>query len=106
MGPSVHTSFFLILILVFNIGKGEAMQNRRAHAPTDGKAVVAQNPVVIIEACTCGVFHLHFGPISLRLTEESLEHVRRGIAQALAHANQPTGTEALFRAGGPLRGEA
>lgn len=61
------------------------MRERSPHASADGKAVVAQSPILTIEACACGVMHLHFGPVSMRFTEESLESVRRTISEALLH---------------------
>lgn len=61
------------------------MKARASHASADGKVVVAQSPILTVEACACGVMHLHFGPVSMRFTAEGLESVRRTISEALLH---------------------
>lgn len=76
----------------------------------DGKAVVAHGPILTVEACSCGVMHLHFGPVSMRFTEETLHEVHRTIGQALMRVAAPdtqTGNvAALLMTRGPARGEA
>ncbi len=80
------------------------------HAPADAKAVVAQSSILTVEACSCGVLHLHFGALSLRFTQESLEAVRQTISEALLQmsANEAACVKAtgLFSKAGTLRGEA
>ena len=79
------------------------MSARATHASTDRKVVVAQSPILTIEACACGVMHLHFGAVSMRFTEEGLESVRRTIAEALLHR----GADAVpLFSRGAVRGEA
>lgn len=98
------------LTLVFNIDRLVFMLRRGTHAPTDTRTVVAQSPLLTVEACGCGVMHLHFGALSLRLTGEALESVQRTIAEAL----QFVGTEdsitdrvtTMFSKAGPVRGKA
>lgn len=99
----------MILTLVFKIVILSCMQSETPHSHS-GKAVVAESPILTIESCSCGVMHLHFGPVSMRFTEEGLHHVHRTIAQALMRVGVPdavveTGTP-LFMTGGPVRGEA
>ena len=50
--------------------------------PEDQRRVVARSSVVTVEACSCGVVHLHFGPLSLRFTRTSLDALQRSLAQA------------------------
>lgn len=72
------------------------------------KAVVAQSPILTIEVCGCGVMHLHFGPLSMRFTEEGLESIRRTISEALVrHSTRAAETVMpLFSPRGAARGEA
>jgi hypothetical protein len=83
------------------------MQNHR-HA--DGKTVVAESDLVTIEACGCGVMHLHFGPLSMRFTEEGLEDVQRTITEALLRVQERVPESRGFGASlfmrGAIRGEA
>ena len=69
------------------------------------RVVVAESPILTIEACGCGVMHLHFGPISMRFTEESLETVQRTISQALLQRAVGKGVTPLFSSEA-VRGEA
>lgn len=75
-----------------------------------GKVVVAESPILTVESCSCGVLHLHFGPVSMRFTEAGLHDVHRTIAQALMRVALPEtasdNVTSLFSATGPARGEA
>ncbi len=87
------------------------MQRQRPHASSDGRTLVAEGSVVTVEACACGVFHLHFGPVSMRFTEEGLEDMQRTITEALVRVNAPgpmgdAAVTPLFSARGTTRGSA
>ena len=85
------------------------MRNETPHSHS-GKAVVAESPILTIESCSCGVMHLHFGPVSMRFTEAGLHDVHRTIAEALMRVAVPEvsadNVTSLFMKGGPVRGEA
>jgi len=86
------------------------MDDATPHAATDAKTVVAQTSILTVEACACGVFHLHFGPVSMRFTEQGLENVSRTISEALlrfaAHEAQSATVAPLFATRSAARGEA
>lgn len=87
------------------------MRSQAPHSATDAKAVVSQGPLLTIEACACGVMHLHFGPVSMRFTEDGLEEIHRSITEALLRVQAPSPSVSspatpLFMAGGRARGEA
>lgn len=69
------------------------VQTRRSHGAGDGKTLLAQSSVVSVEACACGVLHLHFGPVSLRFTEDALEELQRTIAEAVVQMGGSTACE-------------
>jgi hypothetical protein len=50
---------------------------------------LAESDVAAVDACDCGLIHLHMGPFSLRLTPRSL----RGLLSTLAEAIGATVTE-------------
>lgn len=85
------------------------MRSHGSHS-SDGKTVVAESDILTIEACGCGVMHLHFGPVSMRFTEEGLEDVQRTVTEALLRVQERVPAQAgvvpLFMAGGRARGEA
>jgi hypothetical protein len=86
------------------------MQSETPDSHRGGKVVVAESPILTIESCSCGVMHLHFGPVSMRFTEAGLHDVHRTIAQALMQVAVPDAptdnVTSLFSASGPVRGEA
>lgn len=87
------------------------MRSQAHHSPNDAKVVVSDSPILRIEACACGVMHLHFGPVSMRFTEGGLEDIHRSITEALLRVQAPSlalsdSTAPLFMAGGPARGQA
>ena len=43
---------------------------------------LVQNDLVQIQHCSCGLVHLHFGPVSLRVPESDLPQVARALRQA------------------------
>ena len=85
------------------------MRDGESHLPSDGKAVVAQSSILTVEACACGVMHLHFGPMTMRFTEEGLASIRNTISAALLRVASPEQAveriSPLFRVG-EVRGEA
>ncbi|MGH1340403.1 MAG: hypothetical protein ACRBN8_02540 [Nannocystales bacterium] len=86
------------------------MQSQAPHRASD-KTVVAESPILTIEACGCGVMHLHFGPVSMRFTQGGLEDIHRSITEALIRVQAPAPSTSdtvtpLFMAGGPARGQA
>lgn len=87
------------------------MQSQAPHRATDEKAVVSESPILTIEACACGVMHLHFGPVSMRFTQAGLEDIHRSITEALlrvqsASPSLSSTATPLFMAGGRARGQA
>lgn len=46
------------------------------------RRVVAASAVVTVEACDCGVVHLHFGPLSMRFTSASIDQLYRTLGRA------------------------
>lgn len=87
------------------------MRSQAGHRASDAKVVVSESPILTIEACACGVMHLHFGAVSMRFTEGGLEDIHRSITEALLRVQVPSlsltePTAPLFMAGGPARGEA
>ncbi len=87
------------------------MQSQAPHRASDEKAVVSQSPLLTIEACACGVMHLHFGPLSMRFTQGGLEDIHRSIAEALlrvqsASPSSSNPTTQLFMTGDRPRGQA
>ena len=87
------------------------MRNQAPHRANDAKVVVSDSPILTIEACACGVMHLHFGPVSMRFTEQGLEDIHRSITEALLQVQAPSLAVSepivpLFMAGGRARGQA
>ena len=48
----------------------------------DVRRVVAHSAVATVESCSCGVVHLHLGPVSLRFTHSSLQMLQRTLSEA------------------------
>ncbi len=70
---------------------------------TAGKRVIASSPILTVEACACGVVHLHFGPMSLRFTACSLDVLTRTLHEARERLELPEGSAPLLgvHQGGP-----
>jgi len=45
---------------------------------------LVQNDLVQIQHCSCGLVHLHFGPVSLRVPEGDLPQVAKALQKAEA----------------------
>ena len=58
--------------------------DNRDCAPTDTRRLLASSNVATVEACSCGVVHVHLGPMTLRFTEASLHRLQSTLAQACA----------------------
>lgn len=43
---------------------------------------LVQNDLVQIQHCSCGLVHLHFGPVSIRVPEGDLPQVARALQKA------------------------
>lgn len=56
--------------------------NHQDHNPEDAKHVLARGPVATVEACDCGVVHLHLGAVTLRFTESTLNMLQRTLTDA------------------------
>ncbi|MEM6291907.1 MAG: hypothetical protein AAGA54_11600 [Myxococcota bacterium] len=87
------------------------MSHHRSHDSSHGKTVVASSPIATVEACSCGVVHVHLGAVSMRFTEQSLEALQRTLTEALVRMNSapetaPAPSAPLFMAGGRPRGQA
>ncbi len=76
--------------------------------PASHKRVVAESCIVTVEACDCGVVHLHFGPMSIRVTRSGLETLQETLGRAVASlSREDTGELMLSLAGsGQVRGQA
>ena len=46
---------------------------------------LAESDVAAVDACDCGLVHLHLGPLSLRMTPTSLHGLLLTLAQATGH---------------------
>lgn len=49
---------------------------------TSPRRLLAASPIASVEACRCGVIHLHLGAMSLRFTRESLDVLHGTLARA------------------------
>jgi len=46
------------------------------------KTILAQGSVATVEACACGVVHVHVGAVSLRLTQSAFQSLTAAFVQA------------------------
>ena len=54
----------------------------RPNATACTRTRLAETDVAAVDACDCGLLHLHLGPFSLRLTPTSLQTLLATLAQA------------------------
>jgi hypothetical protein len=46
------------------------------------KTILAQGSIATVEACDCGVVHVHVGAVSLRLTRTAFESLTAALVEA------------------------
>lgn len=57
-----------------------------------GRRILAQGSVCRVEACDCGVLHVSFGPVTLRLQREAVASLTRTLGEALRKSDPAHGS--------------
>lgn len=57
------------------------------------RKILVQRPQCSIARCSCGVYHVSTGSVTLRLTQPQLEDVFRALTAVLGRQDEPSAEE-------------